>query len=127
VVNLALGQILRACSPSRTRVTVYCFMPDHLHLLVEGTDDGADAKRFFTLAKQFSGYMHSRTYQTKLWQRYGWEHVLRDDQRSEDLARYILDNPVRAGLVSTARAHLFSGSAVFARDALMEWAYGQST
>jgi putative transposase len=124
VVDLALAQILRACAPSRMCVPAYCFMPDHLHLLVEGTEDDANARRFFTLAKQFSGYMHSQTYRSKLWQRYGWERVLRDDQRSEDIARHILENPVRAGIAPTSRAYPFSGSAVFTQHELMKWAYG---
>jgi REP element-mobilizing transposase RayT len=35
----------------------------------------------------------------RLWQRYGFERVLRDDEATLDVARYILRNPVRAGLV----------------------------
>ena len=40
-VDLVLWQLLQSASRSGFAVIAYCFMPDHLHLLVEGTDDHA--------------------------------------------------------------------------------------
>jgi putative transposase len=36
-------------------IRAYCLMPDHIHLLVEGTSDDSDLRRFVKLAKQRSG------------------------------------------------------------------------
>ena len=36
VVESALAEIARAAVDHQFAVTAYCFMPDHLHLLVEG-------------------------------------------------------------------------------------------
>jgi len=36
VVANAVTQILRACEPCGMEIIAYCFMPDHLHMLVEG-------------------------------------------------------------------------------------------
>src|SRR3989338_5238435 len=33
-------------------IWAYCFMPDHLHLLIEGKGDDSDMKRFIALYKQ---------------------------------------------------------------------------
>ena len=49
-------QILRAANETDLSVTVYCFMPDHLHLIVHGERDDSDCKRFIKAAKQYSGY-----------------------------------------------------------------------
>ena len=45
-VALALEQILRACGQHEFDILAYCFMPDHAHLLVEGTREDADLKAF---------------------------------------------------------------------------------
>ncbi len=54
-VELVRAQILRACDPTRMTVFAYCFMPDHVHLLVEGLEAATDGKRYFGLAKQYLG------------------------------------------------------------------------
>ncbi len=55
VVDLVLSQISRAASEQAFAVIAYCFMPDHLHLLVEGRSEDADARRFIARAKQVLG------------------------------------------------------------------------
>jgi hypothetical protein len=48
-----------------------------------------------------------------LWQPFGYEHVLRDDEKATTTARYILENPVRAGLSKTVMEYPFVGSQVY--------------
>jgi REP-associated tyrosine transposase len=45
-----------------------------------------------------------------LWQRYGYEHVLQTDEDSLGVAKSILENPVRAGLVRSPQDYEFSAS-----------------
>lgn len=40
------------------KVWAYCFMPDHLHLLVEGESPDSDLKRFISSYKQYTGYYY---------------------------------------------------------------------
>ncbi len=40
------------------KVWAYCFMPDHLHLLVEGESHDSDLKRFISSYKQHTGYYY---------------------------------------------------------------------
>jgi putative transposase len=112
-LNLVLSQILRSATENRFAIVAYCFMPDHLHLLIEGQTNDSDAKRFITRAKQYSGFYYAKTYHQALWQRYGFEHVLRDDQITRVVARYILENPVRAGLAECVADYPFVGSHVY--------------
>ena len=111
-VDLVLEQIVRAASEHEFAVIAYCFMPDHLHLLIEGTSDTSDCEKFIARVKQDSGYYYARVHQSRLWQRYGFEHVLRDDELTLIVAKYILENPVRAGLVSRVEDYPFLGSMV---------------
>jgi hypothetical protein len=46
--------------------------------------------------------------------------VLRGEEAATSVARYILENPVRAGLVEDIRAYPFSGSNVYTVDQLLE-------
>jgi REP element-mobilizing transposase RayT len=96
-------------------------MPDHLHLLVEGREESSDCKDFIKRAKQYSGFYYRRQYGRRLWQRYSYEHVLRDHQKSVNAARYIMRNPVAAGLVARAESYPYSGSLELSRDALIAW------
>ena len=113
VVELVIQQLRRAANEQKFSVTAYCFMPDHLHLLIEGTSDDSDGKRFIKTFKQYSGYYYSQEWHDVLWQRYGFEHVLRDDEVSLEVVRYILGNPVRAGLADTVEDYPFVGSLVY--------------
>ena len=112
VVDLVLSQIARAGRERDFAVIAYCFMPDHLHLLVHGQSDTADCRRFIAAAKQYSGYYYSKEIGGKLWQRYGHERTLRNDEHTLVVARYIIGNPVRAGLVASVEQYSFAGSLI---------------
>jgi REP element-mobilizing transposase RayT len=95
-------------------------MPDHLHLLIEGTSEDSDLLAFVHVMKQRTAYEYRRSRGATLWQKGYYEHVVRDDEATLDIARYVLANPVRAGLVAEPRDYPFSGSLVFSREQLNE-------
>jgi putative transposase len=109
-VDLVLLQIQRAAREERFALIAYCFMPDHVHLLVEAQADDSDARQFINALKQYSGFYFKQRFGQQLWQRYGFERTLRDDEASLSVARYILENPVRAKLVRSPEDYPFSGS-----------------
>jgi len=119
VVDLVLEQFLRSAGEERFALIAYCFMPDHVHLLVGGTCETSDGKRFISRAKQYSGFYFKQRHQQRLWQRYPFERVLRSNEATLIVARYILENPVRAGLVSDPREYPFLGSCVYSLDAIL--------
>ena len=85
-------------------------MPDHLHLLIEAGSESSNALDFIKRAKQLSGFHYKKQFGERLWQRYGFERVLRDDDCTLVVARYMLENPLRAGLVESPEEYGFSGS-----------------
>jgi REP element-mobilizing transposase RayT len=60
-------------------VIAYCFMPDHVQMLLAGERDDADLKRFTKCAQQYSGFYFRQRTRLYLWQRCGFERVLRND------------------------------------------------
>jgi REP-associated tyrosine transposase len=118
-VEETMRQIWITAGIERFKILAYCFMPDHLHLLVEGLDECSDLRRFAKMAKQRSGASHARSGSGRLWQEGYWEKVLRIDEDARPVARYIFDNPVRAGLVRSARDYPFLGSSVWTIDDLL--------
>src|SRR5438045_1224366 len=113
VVDLVIAQISRAAQENAFAVIAYCFMPDHLHLLIEARSDASDAKAFIKAAKQYSGFYYSKAAGGPLWQRYGFDHVLRHDEQTVVVARYILMNPVRARLCKRIEDYPFLGSLIW--------------
>ena len=91
-------------------VWAYCFMADHAHILVEGKRDSADMKHFVALFKQRSGHWFKRIYYAKLWASNYYEHVLRNDEATMAVAQYIIQNPVRRGIVDHCSSYPYSGS-----------------
>jgi len=111
VVDLVLQQFLRSTGLFDMDVIAYCFMPDHVHLLMEGTTATADARAFVHQAKQRSGYAFARSRPgEKLWQPSYYDRVLREEDATLAVARYILENPVRARLVESTSEYPFCGS-----------------
>ena len=70
--------------------------------------------------KQLSGYRFSRERHARLWQRYGYERVLRGTDGTLAVAKYILENPVRAGIVKAPQDYPHSGCPTLSTDAVLE-------
>lgn len=101
-------------------------MPDHLHLLVEGFSPSSNLITFMNKAKQATGYWFKTEHERPLWQTGYYDHVLRDDEDTLAVIRYVLANPVRAGLVERIDAYPFSGSDVYTMEQLLEaWQVSQ--
>jgi putative transposase len=93
-------------------IYVYCFMPDHLHMLLAG-DEKSSLHRFMRMFKQESSFAFKNGYGNTLWQRSYYDRVLRTDEMLDDVAWYIINNPVRKGLVDDYKRYAFSGSSLF--------------
>jgi len=111
-VNMIIPLINNSSEKFEFTLYVYCFMPDHLHLLLSGQEH-SNLKDFMRDFKQKSAYIFRKKTGEMLWQRSYYEHVLRRDESVEEVTRYILNNPVRAGLVQDFRQYPYSGSSLF--------------
>ena len=120
-VERTLAQFLRAGVQTHVALIAYCFMPDHVHLVVQTTDVAGDVARFARLAKQYAGYAHTQQVGGRLWQP-GWhDRLLRKSDDLVTVIRYVpLQTSHSAGLVSDAREYPFLGSGVTTCEALLE-------
>jgi putative transposase len=119
VVEFVLAQIMRAAREQGFAIIAYCFMPEHVHLLVEGTTANSDMKQFAKSAKQFSGFYYKRHTGRSLWQPSYYEHVLRNEEDTWSVARYIVENPLTDGLARRADEYPFLGSCVVEKKDLL--------
>ena len=106
------AMVRRALVEGATRfsfqVHAYCFMPDHLHLLVAGMREDSDLRRFLRHFKQATGYAYKRAYGHRLWAYSYYDHVLRREESVQNIASYLLANPVRGGLVQRYEDYPYS-------------------
>ncbi|PIZ17887.1 hypothetical protein COY52_02300 [Candidatus Desantisbacteria bacterium CG_4_10_14_0_8_um_filter_48_22] len=99
-------------------IAAYCFMPDHLHLLLLSKSPKSDLKRVIKDFNQKSGFMFIRQFKKKLWHISYYDHILRKEEELLETAKYIFNNPVRKGLVNSFKEYPFSGSMMFQIDKL---------
>ena len=120
VVDMVVMQILRAAGQHAFEISAYCFMPDHVHALVAGQREDSDLCRFVALAKQRSGFTFGKSVRRRLWQEGYFDRILRSDEPTFSVIRYIVENPLRAGIVSQVDDYPFWGSAVYTRQEMID-------
>jgi REP element-mobilizing transposase RayT len=108
--------LLEAIEKHRCDAFVYLFMPDHAHLLLAPQDDCGEVLKAMRLFKQKSGFWLSKHRRNVKWQKDFYDHILRHEEDIEKHVRYILANPIRAGLVEDWKEYTFRGSTVFDLD-----------
>lgn len=95
---------------ARCLVPVYCFMPDHLHIILTGAEPRADLWKMIVSFKQKTGYWLSRNMPTARWQKDFYDHIIRTKKTIATQVRYILDNPVRKGLIPSWQEYPHKGA-----------------
>jgi len=94
-------------------VLAYCLMPDHLHMLLEGTSPTADFREAMRQWKQQTARSWKMHTGQRLWQAGYHERVLRESDDTRAVVAYLLNNPVRAGLVAAAKEWPWIGSSTY--------------
>ncbi|MFH1747249.1 MAG: transposase [Planctomycetota bacterium] len=88
------------CRRLEYRLYGYCLMPDHLHVLLSPADSG---KPLGDWLRDFKSYTTNQcpmpSVYRRLWQPSGHDHVCRTQETAEKVLLYIVNNPVRTGLV----------------------------
>jgi REP element-mobilizing transposase RayT len=102
--------LIASCKEEGYRPIAYCIMPDHVHALIQG---GSKPRGLSSWVRRFKGVSQRALWtlgvEGKVWQRGFYDHILRAYEDMEDIARYILANPVRAGLVVHSTDYPWSG------------------
>jgi putative transposase len=125
IVENHITHLKKEAAELNLSIYAYCFMPDHLHLLLIGNED-SDLMKFIKIFKQKSGYNFKQQYGKQLWQRSFFDHVIRKREQINDVAGYIFANPVRKKLVGDFRKYPYLGSFVIDLNDFYN-SYGQRT
>ena len=118
LVGKCVDILLQECVNEQCEVLAYVFMPDHCHLLLRGKEEKSDVLRFMKRFKQRTGYFFSQNGLRARWQKDFYDHICRDEREVQIQIRYIVENPVRKGIVTHWKDYPFKGSTVFDLD---EW------
>jgi REP element-mobilizing transposase RayT len=112
LVRDVLLQFHQSADAHNFEVLAYCCMPDHLHLVAGGTKPTSDLHAFVAAGKQHSAHAARPWIRGRLWQPGYYERILRDRDDVQNVIRYVLENPVRAGIVKIPDEYPFAGTAV---------------
>jgi REP element-mobilizing transposase RayT len=110
IVNCFTEILAPAIKKESCIVPVYCFMPDHQHLIITGTWGDSDIWKVIVSYKQKTGFWMSTNKPGMKWQKDFYDHIIRINKDVATQVRYILDNPVRKGLVSSWEEYPFKGA-----------------
>ena len=110
IVEVFTAHLRAVIQDSGCIAPAYCFMPDHQHIIVTGTNAQADTWKTVVRYKQKTGYWMSMNMLHTEWQKDFYDHVIRKRDDVSRQVRYVLDNPVRKGLAASWRDYPFQGS-----------------
>lgn len=105
--SIQLARITASCCHDKTiwldsQLMAWVLMPDHWHGLVclgETTGLSSLVQRFKSISTKRIKKANSNI--NKVWQSAFYDHALRSDEVVEDIAKYMLNNPIRAGMVES--------------------------
>lgn len=91
------------CAAANIEVWAWVLMPNHVHLILAPSDDDGIRRALAPVHRRYAGRIHARLERTgHFWQgRFGC--VAMDEAHLGAALRYVLLNPVRAGLTARAR------------------------
>ena len=94
-------------------VYAYCIMPDHVHLLISASEK-KDIIGFVREIKSSATRMAWKyNHRGSIWQTSFYDHFLRKDEDLRQVVNYIIQNPVRKGIVTEWKSYPFCGSLVY--------------
>ena len=126
VVQLVLKHFLQQADQQGFAMLAYCFMPDHVHLLVYSDKEmkevlrllnGVAARRVIQYLKENSfetsllklrGEVRERNHRHSVWQHHSDSLEIVGEETFRQKVEYIHQNPVRAGLVESSLDYQFS-------------------
>ena len=106
----SFADFLKEIAENRIFNVVFCFMPDHAHLIFMGTSHDSDLILGVEDFKQLTGHWLGANHPEFKWQKSFYDRVIRSTEELAATVRYVLDNPVRAGLVSNWFEYPYTGA-----------------
>ncbi|MFI5386304.1 MAG: REP-associated tyrosine transposase [Fimbriimonadales bacterium] len=114
VVELFAETLRHESSTHKSEISIYCFMPDHLHVIIRGTEWASRPKTTMDSFKYVTGCWLAANLPEYEWQEDYYDHIIRNGEDADGQTIYIACNPVRAGIATSPLDYPFTGS--FATD-----------
>ena len=90
------------------------------HALVYGESPDSEVHGFICVFKQLTSHKFSKLSFGRLWMTSYWDRTIRGEGATVAVIRYIVTNPVKAGLVSNPLDYPFWGSDLWTRQELVD-------
>lgn len=97
--RLVVSELKRAEQQNLVQSLAWVLMPDHLHWLIELKQGSLSRVMQQIKARSAIAINKATQNDTRVWQRGYHDTAVRDENDLKKLARYIVANPLRAGLV----------------------------
>jgi len=98
--KIVIEELLKTSKDLEFRVVCYCLMPDHLHIIISPGDSNLPLSKFLNVFKgRTATILREREGLNKIWQRSAFDHVIRAEEGLKAVVEYIMNNPVRKGIV----------------------------
>ena len=109
--KIVIDELLRAAKDVRFRMLCYCLMPDHLHVIVSPGESSLTVSKFLNIFKgRTTAVFRQKKDLKKIWQRSAFDHVIRTEEDLRAVIEYIMNNPVRKGIVEKIDDYPYSES-----------------
>ncbi len=97
--RILVGQMMRLQDEGAVDSLAFVIMPDHLHwlMILQAGSELSEAIR--RLKGRSARILAERTGHRPFWQRAFYDHAVRGEEDLRAIARYIVANPLRGGLV----------------------------
>lgn len=99
--RIIIKQLMDSDNNSRTETLSFCVMPDHVHWLFK-LNKGTLSKNIQRVKANYT-----RQFSQKIWNKGFYDHAIRSDESLINVARYIVANPLRAGLVESVKDYSY--------------------
>jgi putative transposase len=109
LAEAATATLLNLQSLTGVQLLAYCVMPDHVHAVCWTPNGSASIPSFMRRFKSFvSGLARGSGHSGGLWQRSYHDHIVRRSEDLSEVCAYVVENPVRKGLVAEAADYPFA-------------------
>ena len=120
IVDKFLKYLDEAIKKYACKNLVYVFMPDHLHIVLEGNCADSDVWKSIVLFKQKTGFWLRKNKPGFHWQKDFFDYLHRKEDDFKKHITYILNNPTRKGLAADWQDYQFKGSLDYPLEEILD-------
>ena len=107
--RIVINELFKTAKDLGFRILCYCLMPDHLHVIVSPGETTLPLSKFLNIFKgRTTRVFKYKENLKKIWQRSAFDHVIRTEENLKAVIEYIMNNPVRKGIVQKADEYPYS-------------------